>query len=333
MFDDLDPNEFEDTANAVIENCEQSADAHARGILLAGAGLLGVIAPEAVEGLGLPMRFAVPIVHAAGAGLLAYPLIETMLLSKALASIDENLAGKICVGKVLATIAWSGTTDSNVVDNIPMGMAADHVLIFRPEGGAVLAAVNNDVRPVETDSFDIDIPTAKIHIANTIEGVEIDAEIVQELRNDAKLLRAAFIHGSASKCLTLATEHAQDRSQFGQPLSAYQVLRHRLSRDALAVETMKNSISRALSDEENTDQMARETAWIGATQLGVAVAESAIQVFGGMGFTWEIPLHRHLRQMRAQSVYGSAAEGLDALGEMLLSGPTNLWYKEISIDV
>jgi alkylation response protein AidB-like acyl-CoA dehydrogenase len=144
------------------------------------------------------------------------------------------------------------------------------------------------------------------------------------------ILRSAFVRGSAQTCLELAADYAQDRSQFGKPLSANQVLRHRLSRDALAVETMKNSLIRALRAEGEERALAVETAWLGAAKAGVGVAESAIQVFGGMGFTWEVPLHRHLRQMRTQAVYGAAAEGVEALGDRLISSRPNAWYKEIA---
>ncbi|MFC6760940.1 hypothetical protein ACFQFQ_17935 [Sulfitobacter porphyrae] len=49
-----------------------------------------------------------------------------------------------------------------------------------------------------------------------------------------------------------------------------------------------------------------------------------------MGFTWDVPLHRHLRQIRAQAGYGAAAERLETLGDALLSTPGNTWYGEIA---
>lgn len=329
MFDDLDPKDFADTARAVVETCAEAADCAARGRLLAEAGLLGVIAPEEIGGLGLPITFAVPIVSAAGEGLLAYPLIETLLLSRAFAGIDTDLAARICAGETLATIAWAGTDACGAPAGAPMGLGAEHVLIFRADGSAVLAPVGSSVWAEETASLDIDVPEAVMRLQGPLEGMGLDAESVRALIEDAKLLRAAFISGSASRCLALASDYAQERTQFGKPLSANQVLRHRLSRDALALETMRNGLTRALSDEGQSADLAREAAWLGAAITGAGVAESAIQVFGGMGFTWEVPLHRHLRQMRAQARYGGAAKGLEDLGEALLLGTSNPWYREI----
>jgi alkylation response protein AidB-like acyl-CoA dehydrogenase len=330
MYDDLDPQEFEDTARNVIESCAGAKSVAERGKLLAEAGLLGVIAPENVGGLGLSTRFATPILRAAGEGLLAYPLIETLLLSKALANVDADLAGRICNGETIVTIASLGTDADADLGGAAMGAQAEHVLIFRADGTAVLAPIGNAVRAFETHSFDIDVPEATIQICGSFEGVELERATVESLRSEAQMLRAAFIHGAAAHCLKMASEYAQERTQFGKLLSANQALRHRLSRDALAIETMRNAIARAHSLEGENAEIARNAAWLCAAQSGPGIAESAIQVFGGMGFTWEVSLHRHLRQMRAQARYGGAALALDELGDAILAGTANPWYAEIA---
>lgn len=330
MFDDLDPTEFEDTARSVVEACADEADAKGRGRLLAEAGLIGVSASEDVGGLGLPLEFAVPVVAAAGAGLLGYPLIEAVVLAKALAGVDPERASKIVSGEVIASVAWSGVLEDGVMSGVPMGAAADDVLLMRADGSAVLAPAGNAVKIEEAPSLDVDMPGALVRLSGPAEGVEFSAEAVAQMREDANILRSAFVRGSAQRCLSLAADYAQDRSQFGKLLSANQVLRHRLSRDALAVETMKNALTRAVRATGGERAMAVETAWLGAAHSGVRVAESAIQVFGGMGFTWEVPVHRHLRQMRAQAGYGAAAAGIEELGDRLISSRSNTWYKEIS---
>ncbi|MEW5422282.1 acyl-CoA dehydrogenase family protein [Amorphus sp. 3PC139-8] len=330
MFDDLDPKEFEETAAAVIESCAEAADIADRATLLAEAGLLGVTAPEAVGGLGLPIRFAVPIASAAGAGLLAFPVIEALLLTRALAKTAPEMATAIGAGEVVATIAWSGTAEDGVVGAAPLAAEADRILVFRADGGAVLIAAKAATVVDAAPSLDLEAPDATIRLAGAPDGIALDAATVHALREEAKLLRTAFVMGSAARCLTLAADYAQERSQFGKPLSANQVLRHRLSRDALAIETMRSALHRALAEPAEGPEMARDAAWLTAAQDGPVVAESAIQLFGGMGFTWEVPLHRHLRQIRTQTVHGAAADALDDLGAALLSGTNNTWYGEIA---
>jgi len=329
MADDLDPQDFENTAKAVMEACAATDAVSERTALLAEAGLLAVTAPESVNGLDLPLEFAVPICRASGAGLLGYPIIETILLSKALAAADTGIAGRIASGEVVATIAWRGVAEDGVVGAAPMAMDADLVLLFRADGSAVLAPVGNAVKPEPVEAFDVDAPDALVRLFGPADGIVVDAATVQELKQEAIVLRAAYVQGSAAQCLSIAADYAQERMQFGKPLSANQVLRHRLSRDALAVETMKNGLVRALATTGAEAAMARDAVWLEAAKSGPAVAESAIQVFGGMGFTWEVPLHRHLRQMRAQAAYGAAADGLDSLAERVLTTSDNGWYGEI----
>lgn len=326
MLDDLAPDDFAETAVAAVADCAGRDDVKARARILAEAGLLAVTAPEDVGGLALPLDFAVPICAAAGSGLLGYPIIETLLLSKALADVDPDLAGRIASGDTLATIAWQGVAEDGVVGAAPMAMAADAILILCADGSAVLSRVGNAVQPEDSPSFDVDAPDALVRVSGPLDGPQIPAETIDRLKAEATIMRAAYIQGAASQCLATAADYAQERAQFGKPLSANQVLRHRLSRDALAVETMKNGLSRALATAGAEGDMAREALWLCAAQSGPEVAESAIQVFGGMGFTWDVPLHRHLRQIRAQTVYGAALERGDAFAASVVNSTDNEWY-------
>lgn len=329
MTDEIDPKDFEDTARAVVEACAKASDGRARARLLAEAGLLGVIAPEEAGGLGLSLRHAAPVVAAAGSGLLAYPLIEAMVLARALAGVDAAEAGRILSGESLATVAWSGVAEDGLVGNAPLAEEADRILIFRADGGAVLAAASNvvSIEP-SSERWDVDLPSASVRTDGPVTGIELGADTIRTLRSAADLLRAAHILGSASHCLSLAIGHAQGREQFGRPLSSYQVLRHKMSRDALVTETIRNGIARALSAHREDAELVREAAWLNAARSGPAVAENAIQIFGGMGFTWEVPLHRHLRQMRAQGSYGAAADRLERFGQALIASSSNEWYGE-----
>lgn len=330
MHEDLDPSDFEDTAKAVIETCATADDVAARARLLAEAGLLSVTAPESVGGLGLPLDFAAPICVASGAGLLGFPIVEALLLTKALADVDADLAARIASGEKIASIAWRGLAEDGLVGSAPMAQEADVVLIFKAGGSAVLVPVGNSVAPEETDSFDVDAPDALLRLSGPLDGIEISVQAVTAIKAEATILRSAYIKGASAQCLSIAADYAQDRVQFGRPLSANQVIRHRLSRDALAVETLKNGLVRALATTGAEAEMAREALWLNAGRSGPAVAESAIQVFGGMGFTWDVPLHRYLRQMRAQAGYGAALDGFDTFSDTLLNTSDNSWYGEIA---
>lgn len=330
MLDELDPKEFEDTARAVVASCADAADSAARGALLAEAGLLGVMAPEDLGGMDLPIRFAVPVVSAAGAGLLSYPLIESILLARHLAPVDPALAGAIVAGEALATIAWTGHAEAGAVGGAPMGGEAGHILVFLADGGAGLVRPGAGIPTLPGSGCDVDLPDSALVPGDAPPRPVMDARAVAALHADAAILRAAFIMGSAAQCLSLAADYAQERVQFGKPLSANQVLRHRLSRDALVVETLRAGLSRALREPAEGAAIAREAVWLSAARIGPDVAESAIQVFGGMGFTWDVPLHRHLRQMLAQATYGASTRGIDTLATAIMAGESNEWYGDLA---
>ena len=271
MVEDLDPQEFEQTARAVVAACAETSDPGRRGQLLAEAGLLGVIAPETVGGLALPIRFAVPAVQAAGAGLLGYPLIEAMLLARHLAPVAPELASAIAGGRILATIAWTGLAEDGTVAGAPMGDSAALVLVFGADGGAGLVGHEAGLRGLAAVGLDVDLPDCTLALGGAVLRPVLDAAGVAALRADAVVLRAGFILGSAAQCLSLSTDYAQERVQFGKPLSANQVLRHRLARDAMAVQVLRAGLTRALAEPVDGVTNGIEQGGAGARHVGVEV--------------------------------------------------------------
>ena len=103
----LDPAEFAESARRVVDACA-GKDAAGCATLLAEAGLLGVLAPEEAGGLGLPLRFALPVLQAAGAGDLAFPLLETLLLARHLCGAAPDVAASLVAGSARRISTASG---------------------------------------------------------------------------------------------------------------------------------------------------------------------------------------------------------------------------------
>ena len=95
-----------------------------------------------------------------------------------------------------------------------------------------------------------------------------------------------------------------NRRQFGRPLAAFQAMRHLLARQKLALEGIRGALTRAAAAD--AAPIARQAAFLAAAALGPQIAEAAIQAHGGMGFTWDIPLHRYLRRIRSLEAQGEA---------------------------
>ena len=322
--ENFQPDEFAATAARAVAYCA-ALSLREQAQHLANDGLLGVIAAHDVGGLDLPLAFAVPVVTAAGSGLLGFPLMEALLLSRALQESLPRAAEAVVSGKMLATIAWQGSVAAehegeSVVLNGWVARAAcageaDAVLVRIGAGAAALVPTNSKGFSVE-DATGLDL-TVPEHIVR-LQGVTIPASNVLPestwnlLSSDARILRAAAILGSAETCLTLAQEHASTRRQFGRALSYNQAIRHALARQKLRLEGIRHIITRSVRDEAGA--LERDAAFLAAGTYGSAISEGALQIHGGMGFTWDVPVHRHLRRVRALQAQGEASAVLAALG-------------------
>ena len=100
----LQPSEFAVTAARAMADCA-ALGSREQAKHLANDGLLGVIASQDVGGLDLPLAFAVPVVAAAGSGLLGFPLMEALLLGRALQDALPRAAEAVVAGDMMATIA------------------------------------------------------------------------------------------------------------------------------------------------------------------------------------------------------------------------------------
>jgi alkylation response protein AidB-like acyl-CoA dehydrogenase len=106
---------------------------------------------------------------------------------------------------------------------------------------------------------------------------------------------AAEALGVAQRALDLGVEHARTRVQFGKPIGTYQAVSHPLAQTYTDVEVARSLVYRAawcVAAEDEAAPVAAAAAKAFATEAAVAACERSIQVHGGIGFTWEHPLHR-----------------------------------------
>ncbi|MGV0645736.1 acyl-CoA dehydrogenase family protein [Mycolicibacterium sp. XJ2546] len=102
-----------------------------------------------------------------------------------------------------------------------------------------------------------------------------------------------WLVGTARAMLTLARQHAMDRVQFGRPISSFQAIRHRLAETLVAIEGAEATL--ALPEAESPDLTAM-LAKAAAGKAALTAARQCQQVLGGIGFTAEHDLHRHVKR-------------------------------------
>jgi alkylation response protein AidB-like acyl-CoA dehydrogenase len=110
---------------------------------------------------------------------------------------------------------------------------------------------------------------------------------------------AAEALGVAQRALDLGVEHAKTRRQFGKPIGTYQAVSHPLAQTYTDVELARSLVYWAawcVAEDDERAALAAAAAKAFATEAAVAACERSIQVHGGIGFTWEHPLHRFYKR-------------------------------------
>ncbi|GHH06959.1 acyl-CoA dehydrogenase family protein [Streptomyces lanatus] len=135
----------------------------------------------------------------------------------------------------------------------------------------------------------------------------------------AVLLTAAEQLGSATRACELAVQHARTREQFGQPIGAFQAVKHLCAQMLVRAETARAAVYAAAVTADPADI---DTARLLADDAAVRGARDCLQVHGGMGFTWEFEVHLHLKRTWVRTYRtGDATESEERLAAELLVEP------------
>ena len=138
------------------------------------------------------------------------------------------------------------------------------------------------------------------------------------------LMCAAQLVGLADAMLGQAAEYAKVRNQFGQPIGGFQAIKHQLASCAVAIEFAKPVVWRAAAALDNGIDSASvhvSHAKVAATDAAILTAETAIQVHGAMGYTYEVDLHFWMKRSWALAgAWGSRAFHLMRVDRAVLGG-------------
>ena len=118
--------------------------------------------------------------------------------------------------------------------------------------------------------------------------------------------------GVALRTMEMAVAYAKEREQFGRPIGAYQAVSHACAQMLLEVEGARSVVlyaAWALDHEPASGPLAASMAKAYASDAGWRVPAAALQVHGGIGFTWEHDLHLWLKRGKANAyLWGDARE-------------------------
>ena len=203
------------------------------------------------------------------------------------------------------------------------------------DGDAALVAVGAGAAAVDVGTaLDATRPVATVTLdaapARVLaRGAAAEAALADALRAGAAMLAAEQV-GVTEWALDTACDYLRVRHQFGRPIGSYQSLRHRAARMWIALGQARATVryaAAALAQEGpgwgDEAAVATALAKAHATRISLEAVEDCLQMHGGIGFTWEHPLHLRLkRAFAAQTLLGDPARHRHDLGALLdIPGP------------
>ncbi|MGW0502831.1 acyl-CoA dehydrogenase family protein [Micromonospora sp. NPDC003241] len=292
-------------------------------------GLAGLLVPESRGGLGFGAAELVAVAAELGRAVVGGPFVPgAVAAATALSAVDTARSGEllegIAAGTPLPTLVHvpfaSGRrmTASTAADGaltltgtvgpvlavpppcpmlVPVDVAGSPALaLVAPDApGATLTALPSlDLsRPAWRAGFDEAPATVLADGATAAEAIR-RAEIATCIALGAECV------GVAGHALELTVDHAKTRHQFGRPIGAFQALAHTLADLTVTVEVARSAaayVTRCGGDERSAHTLA-----VKASEAAVTITTEAIQLHGGIGFTWEYPAHVLLRRAHAAAV-------------------------------
>ena len=278
---------------------------------LAEMGVFQLRLPEARGGLGLGMSEAVLVFAELGRRLVPGPLVWSHLAAEL---VPGAASGEVVVGGLDRILPSS---DPLLIEH--QGQL-DVLLVLRPDGVHRL-----DPRALRAEKVltPLDPLTPLFEAAGLPEGERIAGpDAAQRLRLEGGALVAAQLFGIAEATQELATAYAKGREQFGRPIGSFQAIKHLLA-DTFVRQEMARAAAYAAGatlDHPEAGDPARavSSAKVVAGDAALANSRACIQVYGGMGYTWEMPCHYYLKRTWVLAgLFGSADEHSERLAQQV----------------
>ena len=301
----------------VREHAEAGTYADAVWAELRELGWTGIAVEESYGGQGLGLVDLVILLEELGAALAPVPFLSSVSAALVLqqAGSDEQKARwlpGLASGETTGTVALLRGGRAVAV---PDAAQADVLVLV--EDGRAHAVPRADARVEPVDGLDL---TRRFAAVEGGEGDELPGDVLAGLDRVAVAVGGELL-GVAQRAMEMAVAYAKERKQFGHPIGTYQAVQHRCARMLFDVESARSAVyyaAWAADHEPKSLPLAAASAKASASDAGWDVAAAALQVFGGIGFTWEHDLQLYLKRAKADAhLFGSAREHRDRVADLL----------------
>ncbi|TNF04591.1 MAG: acyl-CoA dehydrogenase [Sphingomonadales bacterium] len=342
----IDPEELRDAARRLLaDKVDRRAPWEARDngrMALEGAmtelGWYLLTIPEAMGGLDQSFEALAPIYEEAGRALSPLWPAGTMAAIDVLAAdgTQEAQAALQAIaeeGRRVATVILpvGASAQSARVAMVPGADLATHLLLV-PENGEACQFVPRDAAGVSievVETWDRSRSFAEVVLNNaSADAMRIETpEALSLARAHSELALAWDCVGAAAQCLTETVEYMLGRQQFGRPIASFQALKHRAADHKVALELARSLVthaSMAYARKRNGWAELATQARLLATGAFRGIAEDAVQLHGGVGFTWEYSCHLFLKRALVNEMIDGAPEALnDRIAEAVMQKATS----------
>lgn len=285
---------------------------------LEGAGFLELLAPEDVDGAGLPLSELFPVLLQLGRHAVPVPAAQAMASRALLPAGTQAPAGMLTLAPSLQRRPDAGV----VCPLVPFGSIADQVL------------VSDESRLYLLDASRADRIITGIRASQVATLVWLDPTAVQNVRDDldwsvaafGAALHAGLIAGALARVFEMTLEYCNNRVQFGRSLGKFQAVQHQLAVMAEHVAAASMAAEAAFQTRERAPAaLAAAMAKSRASEAAALVTNHAHALHGAIGITEEYDLQLFTRRLHEwRMAHGSEGYWNQWIGEALLGSPQSL---------
>jgi len=283
----------------------------ARWSELAEMGVFSLRLPEAQGGVGLGMVEAVLVFAELGRRVVPGPLLWSHLLA---GLVPGAATGETIVGGLDRTRPGNGPLLIEYADGL------DALVVLAQDGVQRIDANALAGVPVATP---LDPLTPLSHVRELPKGERIAGpEQAAQLRLEGTLLASALCLGIAETTAELAVEYAKKREQFDRPIASFQAIKHFAADMHVRQEMARAAVyaAGATFDDPSVGDVVRAvaSARLVAGEAAMKNARMCVQIYGGMGYTWEMAPHYYLkRAFVLENALASGDEACETIAERI----------------
>lgn len=236
-----------------------------------------------------------------------YPMISELFSDpdfkeqSALLVLAARLEGELLSSRPVALSVWAKDPISSI------GFVAGERVILRQTGSEGPSLVVNGTKVFLCEELSILRYNCVDHTQGYFEAKSKDVNGKEIKSSFPFLLLASEMCGVMKRAVSMTVDYAKTRVQFGVPIGSFQAVAHPLADSFVKVEgltSLTQFSAWAFDNSPSQADMTALSAWKFAETHGASTVERAIQLHGGVGFTYEYPLHKYLRRAKVLEVLG-----------------------------